>query len=171
MLVHIHSFSFIRWKFSVPRRYVKYTFLTGSLANWTAKYSNLISGHRSLILTSDTLARIDLWSQSGYSESLRHFPTLPMTIDCLFLPAERPLASEKTTTWFTPTPPFFPLHPFFRTPAYVSFIRHVCGFRGLSERLLFFHVGHGWMLPLSLFSVFCCSLLLLYPFFYRFKLN
>lgn len=72
-------------------------------------------------------------------------PSLPMTIDCLFQPAQGPLTSEKSTTWFTPTPPFPPLHPSFRTPAHVSFIRHVCGFQGLSERLLFFsHVGP-WM--------------------------
>lgn len=44
----------------------------------------------------------------------------------------------RSTTWFTPTPSSSPLKPFFRAPAHVSFIRHVCGFQGLLERLLFF---------------------------------
>lgn len=57
---------------------------------------------------------------------------LPVTTDCPFLPVQGPLTTEKSTAWFTPTPLFSPLNPFFRKPAHVSFIIHIYGFQGLS---------------------------------------
>lgn len=81
-----------------------------------------------------------------------------MAIDRPFQPAQGPLTSEKSTTGFTPTPLFPPRDPFFRTPAHVSFIRHVCGFQGLSERLLFFHMSTmDERSPLSLYSLLLLS--------------
>lgn len=85
-----------------------------------------------------------------------------MAIDRPFQPAQGPLTSEKSTTGFTPTPLFPPRDPFFRTPAHVSFIRHVCGFQGLSERLLFFHMSTmDERSPLSLYSLLLLSFALL----------
>lgn len=95
-----------------------------------------------------------------------HFPALPVTIDCPFQPAQGPWTSEESTARFTPTPQFYPPDPFFRVPAHVSFIRHVCGFQGLSERLLFFSTSAMDECFSYLFIALCCSLLLLYPFLY-----
>lgn len=63
---------------------------------------------------------------------------LSVTTDCPFLPVQEPLTTEKSTAWFTPTPLFSPLNPFFRKPAHVSFIIHIRGFQGLSGFFLFF---------------------------------
>lgn len=47
---------------------------------------------------------------------------------------------RESTTWFTPTPQFSRPDPFFHTPAHVSFIPHVLGCQGLSERPFYFSI-------------------------------
>lgn len=87
---------------------------------------------------------------------------LPVTTDCPFLPVQGPLTTEKSTAWFTPTPLFSSLNPFFRKPAHVSFIIHVCGFQGLSEAFFFYILSmderFSYLFIMSSVALFCSNI-------------